>query len=41
MLKGSGSSITPVNDSGVRVSGNTISGLSLKSHEFLLISLQQ
>lgn len=40
VLKGSGSSITAVNDSHIVLNGTTISGLQLNWNEFLLISLQ-
>jgi hypothetical protein len=40
MLKGSGNSIVTVSNSGVAVSGSTISGLTVNPNEFLLITLQ-
>lgn len=40
ILKGSGTSITKISNSGVTVSGNTIRGLSLNVNEFALVSLQ-
>jgi hypothetical protein len=40
VLKGSGNTISPVNKADISFNGNTISGLSLKPDEFMLISIR-
>jgi hypothetical protein len=40
ILKGAGNNLVPLATSGITVNGDTISGLTLNSNEFLLISLE-